>query len=249
MIHLISSNEIAFLGCAAAMGLSIRAYAAQRGVSHTAVRKAISSGRLTPEPDGTINQARADRDWIQNADPSKARASQKLAPVPIAAVGAVRDTLTEAGSPVVGGMSYLHARTAEKVLTVQLLREKLRREKGEVVERDYAVEQGFAFARRLRDAWGNWPARVAALMAADLGVDVHKLEGLLTHHVREQLQASAHEGLDLDAHDYEGNEASLRSLTDGLTPVADDSGEWADSIGFVCRAAAGAGGCRAARST
>ena len=179
------------------MGLSIRAYAAQRGVSHTAVRKAISSGRLTLEPDGTINQARADRDWIQNADPSKARESQKLRPVPEAAVGAVRDTLSEAGAPLVGGMSYLHARTAEKVLTVQLLREKLRREKGEVVERDYAIEQGFAFGRRIRDAWGSWPARVAALMAADLGVDVHKLEGLLTHHVREQLQASVHEELNI----------------------------------------------------
>ena len=94
-------------------------------------------------------------------------------------------------------MSYLHARTAEKVLTVQLLREKLRREKGEVVERDYAIEQGFAFARRIRDAWTGWPARVAALMAADLEVDVHKLEALLTHHVREQLKASAGDELNL----------------------------------------------------
>jgi uncharacterized protein YfaQ (DUF2300 family) len=197
MIHLISSNEIAFLGCAAAMGLSIRAYAAQRGVSHTAVRKAVSSGRLTLEPDGSIDAAKADRNWVQNADPSKVRDAPKLKPVPTAAVGAVRDTLSEAGAPVVGGMSYLHARTAEKVLTVQLLREKLRREKGEVVERDYAIEQGFAFARRLRDAWVNWPARVAALMAADLGVEVHKLEGLLTHHVREQLKASAGDELNL----------------------------------------------------
>jgi hypothetical protein len=179
------------------MGLSIRAYAAQRGVSHTAVRKAISLGRLTLEPDGTIDPVRANRDWVQNADPSKARDAPQLKPVPTAAVGAVRDTLSEAGAPVVGGMSYLHARTAEKVLTVQLLREKLRREKGEVVERDYAIEQGFAFARRLRDAWVNWPARVAALMAADLGVEVHKLEGLLTHHVREQLKASAGDELNL----------------------------------------------------
>ena len=85
--------------------------------------------------------------WVQNADPSKARERPEAQARAHAAVGAVRDTLSEAGSPVVGGMSYLHARTAEKVLTVQLLREKLRREKGEVVERDYAIEQGFAFAR------------------------------------------------------------------------------------------------------
>jgi hypothetical protein len=30
------------------MGLSIRAYARHRGVSHVAVRKAIDTGRITP---------------------------------------------------------------------------------------------------------------------------------------------------------------------------------------------------------
>ena len=60
------------------MGLSIRAYAAQRGVSHTAVRKAVSSGRLTLEPDGSIDAAKADRSWVQNTDPSKTREPPKL---------------------------------------------------------------------------------------------------------------------------------------------------------------------------
>ena len=123
------------------MGLSIRAYAAHRGVSHTSVRKAIASGRLMPEADGTIDPVKADHAWVRNTDPSKARDSHKLKPVPEAAVGAVKDTLSEAGAPVIGGMSYLHAKTAEKVLTVQLLRAKLRREKGEVVERDYAMDR------------------------------------------------------------------------------------------------------------
>ncbi|OYW52314.1 MAG: hypothetical protein B7Z29_19865 [Hyphomicrobium sp. 12-62-95] len=154
------------------MGLSIRAYAAHRGVSHTSVRKAISSGRITLSADGTIDPAIADPD-----------------------IGAVRDTLSEAGSPLVGGMSYVHAKTAEKVLTVQLLRERLRREKGEVLDRQAALQQGYAFARRLRDAWLAWPARVAAVMAADLGVDAHRLEVLLDAHVREQLQATANEEL------------------------------------------------------
>ncbi|TCP01019.1 hypothetical protein EV676_1301, partial [Caldimonas thermodepolymerans] len=35
------------------MGLSIRAYARHRGVSDTAVHKAIRTGRITPEADGT----------------------------------------------------------------------------------------------------------------------------------------------------------------------------------------------------
>ena len=37
------------------MGVSRRSYAAQRGVSEAAVRKAIATGRITTLPDGTID--------------------------------------------------------------------------------------------------------------------------------------------------------------------------------------------------
>ncbi len=40
--------------------LTLRAYARHRGVSHTAVRKAIASGRIIAV-DGTIDPAEADR--------------------------------------------------------------------------------------------------------------------------------------------------------------------------------------------
>ena len=45
------------------MGLSRRAYAALRGVHESAVRKAIASGRITTEADGTIDAAKADAMW------------------------------------------------------------------------------------------------------------------------------------------------------------------------------------------
>ena len=96
--------------------------------------------------------------------------------------------------------TYAARRPRHRQISVRLdpaLREKLRREKGEVVERDYAIEQGFSFARRLRDQWLGWPARVSALMAAELGVDPHKLEALLSDQVREQLQVSAADELRL----------------------------------------------------
>lgn len=47
------------------MGLSIRAYAQHRGVSHTAVAKAIKAGRISKEPDGTIDPAKADAQWAR----------------------------------------------------------------------------------------------------------------------------------------------------------------------------------------
>ena len=48
------------------MGLSIRAYARHRGVSHVAVKKAIDTGRITALADGTIDPDSADAQWAKN---------------------------------------------------------------------------------------------------------------------------------------------------------------------------------------
>ena len=48
------------------MGVSIRAYARMRGCSESAVRKAITSNRIKPEADGTIDRERANKQWEQN---------------------------------------------------------------------------------------------------------------------------------------------------------------------------------------
>jgi hypothetical protein len=55
------------------MGVSRRSYAAQRGVSEAAVRKAIATGRITTLPDGTIDPDRADAEWGAQTDPAKQR--------------------------------------------------------------------------------------------------------------------------------------------------------------------------------
>ena len=89
--------------------------------------------------------------------------------MPEAAVGAVRDTLREHGEPVsAGGMTFMQARTANEVLKAQERRLRLQQMKGELVDRAKAVAQVFRLAREERDAWVNWPARVAAMMAAEL---------------------------------------------------------------------------------
>jgi hypothetical protein len=100
--------------------------------------------------------------------------------VPEAALGAVRDTLREHGEPIAAGaMTFMQARTANEVLKAQERRVRLQRMKGELVERAKAVAQVFKLARDERDAWMNWPARVAAMIAAELEVDQHKLHTVL----------------------------------------------------------------------
>ena len=117
--------------------------------------------------------------------------------MPEAAVGAVRDTLREHGEPVsAGGMTFMQARTANEVLKAQERRLRLQRMKGELVDRAKAVAQVFRLAREERDAWVNWPARVAAMMAAELSASAasaaapgrqHNLHTVLERHVREHL--------------------------------------------------------------
>ena len=51
------------------MGVSLREYARMRGVSHTAVVKAVSAGRITTEPDGSIDPKTADGLWNKKARP------------------------------------------------------------------------------------------------------------------------------------------------------------------------------------
>jgi hypothetical protein len=49
----------------------------------------------------------------------------------------------------------------------------------------------FRLAREERDVWVNWPARVAALMAAELGVEAPTMQEVLERNVRNQLQELA----------------------------------------------------------
>ena len=84
-------------------------------------------------------------------------------------------------------MTFLQARTANEVLKAQERRVRLQRMKGELVDRAKAVAQVFRLARDERDAWVNWPARVVAMIAAELEVDPHQLHAVLERHVRDHL--------------------------------------------------------------
>jgi hypothetical protein len=173
-------------------GMSERQYAAHVGLSRGAIQKAKTAGRLVLHEDGSIDAAASDRLRAETTDPSKTRKppTPKLKPVPEAAVAAVGDTLREQGlsAPAVGGgTTFLQAKTANEVLKAQERRIRLSRLKGELVDRARALALVFRLARQERDVWVNGPARVAALMAADLGVEPAAMQKALEKHVRSQL--------------------------------------------------------------
>ncbi len=172
-------------------GLSIRAYARHRKVSDTAVHKAIKSGRITLEPDGKINQKRADLAWERNTDTTRQPEPAALHATPRAGA---RDTVAikDAADPVTppltaGGTSLLQARTVNEVVKAQTNKVRLAVLKGDLVDRSQAIAHVFRLARTERDAWLNWPARISAEMAARLEVDAHTLHVAIDSAVREHL--------------------------------------------------------------
>jgi hypothetical protein len=59
--------------------------------------------------------------------------------------------------------------------------------RGDLIERAKAERVVFEFARRMRDAWAQWPARIAAPLAAKLDADPHAVEAALAAEVRRHL--------------------------------------------------------------
>ena len=170
------------------MGLSIRAYARHRGVSHVAVKKAIDSGRITPEADGTLDPQRADAEWAKNTEAPRAgtRARPVRAAVPQETAASAPAGDTHNALPT-GGASLLQARTVNEVVKAQTNKVRLAQLKGDLVDRAQAIAHVFRLARTERDAWLNWPARVSAQMAAKLEIDAHELHVALESAVRDHL--------------------------------------------------------------
>ncbi|WIY52450.1 elements of external origin [Devosia sp. YIM 151766] len=189
------------------------------------MRKAIASGRISVEADGTIDPVRADAQWAAQTDPARQRGvhSQELGnetaaatasakaqavtrPVPNAAIDAVNETMRDHAAdggevppePGDGGqVSFVRARMANEVLKAQTARVRLQKMKGELVDRSKATAAVFDLARRERDAWLNWPPRIAANMAAELGIEAHAMEQVLDKYLRQHLSELAEVKIDL----------------------------------------------------
>ena len=159
---------------------------ARRDPEGQGCRAAGAACRWQHRRGGQRRPARGDDRPVQ--DPQGAQ--PKLKPVPEAAVSAVGDTLREQGlaaPPVGSGTTFLQAKTANEVLKAQERRLRLQKLKGELIDRARALSLVFRLARQERDVWVNWPARAAALMAADLGVEPAAMQKVLEKHVRAQL--------------------------------------------------------------
>lgn len=157
----------------ARLGLSERQYAAHAGVSRGAVQKAKAAGRLALFPDGSIDAPASDARRAAMTDPSKQRGPQISTSTPVAAAG--------------DGSSFHHLKADHEALKIEERQLRLQKGRREVVDRAQATELVLRLAHTERDAWVTWPNRVAALMAAEIGVGVAVMQQVLERHVRAHL--------------------------------------------------------------
>ncbi|MBX6384023.1 MAG: elements of external origin [Microbispora sp.] len=171
---------------------SQREVARRLGVSHTALQKAQRAGRIAPEADGAWDVEKVRARLADSSDPVRKTATlvpprpvpsrPAAAPPPVAPMPPAPDPLPRAAQS-----TFHDARTANEVLKAQERRLRLDERKGKLVDKARALLLVHRLAKEERDAILAWPARVAAEMAAELGVDAHRLQTMMDTRLREHL--------------------------------------------------------------
>jgi len=143
------------------MGVSLRAYARLRGCSLTAVQKAISSKRITPLPDGTIDPERANQDWAKNTfagqtiHKASAPASDRLPPV--------QESVAGSGDPVT---AYLRARAVKESFAARTAQLDYEERAGKLIPAARAAEYAATFSAIVKDGLMAIPDRLSPMLAA-----------------------------------------------------------------------------------
>ena len=84
-------------------------------------------------------------------------------------------------------LSLDEARRVKENYLALLTKLEFQQKDGQLIEMTVAEEVLFNAFRQQRDAWRNWPSRVAPLMAADLGVPADRMTEVLIEHVHKHI--------------------------------------------------------------
>lgn len=163
--------------------MSQRAYARHRGVSLSAVQKAIKKGRIATLPDGRIDSEAADRQWERNTaarPPVVTKAAPPRLPVD-----------PDEGDFPGGGLNvaYTKARAIREQYEARLAKIRYEQQTGKLINRDEVQVAAFNKFRTFRDGMLNIPDRVAAMLAAE--ADPAKVHQILSTEIRKALNEFA----------------------------------------------------------
>lgn len=167
------------------------AFARQLGVSKGRVSHLISAG-LPVRSDGSIDLKTA-LEWVAANTRQKKQARLKRPPVS----ANERNDEDPENEVAISGFTenlargeFLSVANADRVKANALALKHLtsaQRESGEVIPLDLAKRVLFGEFRSQRDAWLNWPSKIAPLMAADLEIDADRILEALNRYVHQQI--------------------------------------------------------------
>jgi hypothetical protein len=140
----------------------MRSIGKRNGVSGQAVHKMVNSGRVDPSQPSQV----VDAMLKANADLNQMMRGLGIEHVP---------------------QTYAEALTVLEQLKVREKAIKLQVLAASLVEREEVNREYYELGKRSREAWEQWPARVASEMAAKLGVKEHLLRTMLTEYVKANL--------------------------------------------------------------
>lgn len=149
------------------MGVSLRAYARMRGCTEGAVRKAIASKRITPNPDGTIDPERANQEWERNTFAGKTLHTAARSVISAPPTPAPTSTLSQPADvsrdPVA---TYLRARAVNETFKAKIAQMEYEERAGKLIQATQAGEYAAQFSSIVGDALSAWPDRLTPLIAA-----------------------------------------------------------------------------------
>ena len=173
------------------MGISLRAYAKHRGVTLKAVQKAIARKRIKLETDGSVDAARADRDWAANSDVAAVlpniiggqKPAYRTAKVMAGDPDVPPAAATIAGDPL---HAYLKARAVKETFLAKRAQAEYELLMGKLVEKAKSNEYAATFSQMVKEAALALPDRLAPILAAlD---DVPSIHKVLTTEMKAMLQ-------------------------------------------------------------
>ena len=166
------------------MELSIRGYAKHRGVSETAVRKAIKQGRISKDSSGKINPQIADNQWDKNSDPAQIKRPDT----------SEKPDYSQTSSPL-SGPSYQQSRAIKEAYSAKLIRLQFEKESKKLISVDEVKVAAFNAARMTRDRILNIPDRVIPQLVGK--TDIFEMKEILRNELVKALEelSKVHEKL------------------------------------------------------
>jgi hypothetical protein len=134
---------------------------------------------LPVRPDGLLDQAAA-LEWIS----ANVARTERRRPI---VQGGRPNGRPPLAAPKDGSASYGEARRLYEILKTQRLKLEVDKLRGRLLEREDVTTEIFELGRQYRDAWLNWPSRVAALLAAKWGIEALQVQRDLDAEVRSHL--------------------------------------------------------------